>query len=148
MGDPAKEFIPTRRTLLSRLKDWKDDQSWREFFNTYWKLIYGVALKAGLTDDEAQEVVQETIITVAKKMPDFKYDPAIGSFKGWLLNITRWRISDQFRKRQRESAGQASSQSPAGDNVKRPPSSSDDSSRTATVERVPDPASLSPELLT
>jgi hypothetical protein len=33
-------FIPTRSTLLSRLKDLGDDQSWRRFFDTYWKLIY------------------------------------------------------------------------------------------------------------
>jgi RNA polymerase sigma-70 factor (ECF subfamily) len=47
----------------------------------------------------AQEVVQETIITVAKNIGKLRYDPAVGSFKGWLLNITRWRIADQFRKR-------------------------------------------------
>jgi hypothetical protein len=47
-------FIPTRSTLLSRLKDPGDDQGWRRFFDTYWKLIYGFALKAGLTETEAQ----------------------------------------------------------------------------------------------
>ena len=53
----VKELIPTRDSLLSRLKDWRDDDSWRDFFNTYWKLLHGVALKAGLTEEEAQEVV-------------------------------------------------------------------------------------------
>lgn len=46
-------------------------------------------------------MVQETMISVAKHMPDFKYDRSIGSFKAWLLNMTRWRITDQFRKRRR-----------------------------------------------
>jgi RNA polymerase sigma factor (sigma-70 family) len=47
-------------------------------------------------------VVQETVIAIAKKMKkgDFKYDPVRGSFKAWLLTLTQWRISDQFRKRQ------------------------------------------------
>jgi len=45
------------------------------------------ALKGGLTAVEAQDVVQETMISVAKHMPTFEYDPAIGSFKTWLLNI-------------------------------------------------------------
>ena len=36
------ELIPTRRSLLSRLKDWDDQDSWKEFFDTYWKLVYGV----------------------------------------------------------------------------------------------------------
>ncbi len=91
--------IPTRESLLGRLKDWGDQQSWRVFFDTYWRLIYGLALKCGLTDAEAQDVVQETLLAVAKQMPGFKYDPAKGSFKGWLLTITRRRIADQFRKR-------------------------------------------------
>jgi RNA polymerase sigma factor (sigma-70 family) len=96
---PEGELIPTRATLLQRLKDWQDQPSWQEFFDTYWKLIYGVARGAGLSDAEAQDVVQETIFSVARHMPTFRYDPAIGSFKAWLLNMTRWRIIDQFRKR-------------------------------------------------
>ena len=62
-------------------------------------------------------------ITVAKKIDKLKYDPAIGSFKGWLLQITRWRIVDQFRKRQ------------PGD-AKRPRDMDD--RMTATIERIPD----------
>src|SRR2546421_7379071 len=99
MPKSPEEFIPTRRSLLTRLKQWDDHESWRDFFNTYWKLVYGVAMKSGLSESEAQEVVQETVISVAKKMRDFKYDPAVGSFKGWLLYLTRCRIVDQFRKR-------------------------------------------------
>ena len=92
-------LLATRRSLVDRLGNWDDQRKWQEFFDTYWKLIYSAARKAGLTDVEAQEVVQETVITVAKNVGKLKYDPAIGSFKGWLLNITRWRIADQFRKR-------------------------------------------------
>jgi RNA polymerase sigma factor (sigma-70 family) len=95
MEDP----IPTRYTLLSRLEDRGDQDSWRDFFNTYWWLIYSVAIKSGLTEAEAQDVVQETVISVARDIHKFKRDRTLGSFKGWLRNITRWRIADQFRKR-------------------------------------------------
>ena len=95
------DSIPTRYTLLSRLEDRGDQDSWREFFNTYWRLIYSVALKSGLTDAEAQDVVQETVISVARDIHKFKRDRSLGSFKGWLRNLTRWRIADQFRKRTR-----------------------------------------------
>jgi RNA polymerase sigma factor (sigma-70 family) len=95
----AEELLPTRDTLLSRLKDWDDTESWGEFFKLYWKFIYGVARKSRLTDAEAREVVHETIIYVSRKMPDFKYDRSKGSFKGWLTQLTKWRIADQFRKR-------------------------------------------------
>src|SRR4030095_15139352 len=99
--DPSStdSLIPTRDSLLSRLKDWQDDVSWRDFFNTYWRLIYGVALKSGLSEQEAEEVVQETLITVARRIPEFKYDRSVCTFKTWLMNLTRWRIIDQIRKR-------------------------------------------------
>ena len=105
MTTTQDEFIPTRQSLLSRLKDWDDQISWQQFFDTYWKLIYSVARQAGLPDAEAQDVVQETIITVAKKMPHFQYDPALGSFKSWLMLITRRRIQNQMRKKQYKSHG-------------------------------------------
>jgi RNA polymerase sigma factor (sigma-70 family) len=125
MQNEPKEFLATRWSLLSRLKDWKDQDSWRQFFDTYWRLIYSTAIKAGLTHSEAQEVVQETVISVAKRMGEFKADPASGSFKSWLLNLTRWRIHDQLRKR-----GRAGNQHRPLDN---------DNSRTSTVNRIADP---------
>ncbi len=99
MPRPRDELIPTRASLIDRLGNWQDQSSWQQFFDTYWKLIYGVGRKAGLNDAEAQDVVQETLASVAKHMPTFKYDPAIGSFKAWLLIKTRWCIIDQLRKR-------------------------------------------------
>ena len=67
--DPSiDELLPTRQSLLSRLRDWDDQESWREFFDTYWRLIHGLALKCGLTDAEAQDVVQETMVSVAMSM--------------------------------------------------------------------------------
>ncbi len=99
MEPDTDELIPTRATLLHRLKDHQDNASWQLFIDTYKNLIHGVATKAGLSATEAEEVVQETVISVSKHMPSFKYDQSIGSFKGWLLNLARWRIADQVRKR-------------------------------------------------
>lgn len=92
------DILPTRQSLLSKLKDWNNQDSWRQFFNSYWRLIYALARRAGLDDQNAQEVVQETIISVAKEMPDFQYDRKKGAFKSWLRTITRRRISDHLRK--------------------------------------------------
>jgi RNA polymerase sigma factor (sigma-70 family) len=95
----SASLVSTRYSLLSRLQDWGDDESWRVFFDTYWRLIYSVALKAGLTQSEAEEVVQETVICVAQNIQKFKRDRRLGSFKSWLCHLTRWRIADQLRKR-------------------------------------------------
>jgi RNA polymerase sigma-70 factor (ECF subfamily) len=114
---------------LSRLKESAAQESWRQFFDTYWRLIYATALNAGLTDSEAQEVVQETVLTVVRKIKSFRYDPVVGSFKGWLLTIVRWRIADQFRKRQQQ--------------IQAPPARRGTATRsTATIERVADPGAV------
>ncbi|MGA2656865.1 MAG: sigma-70 family RNA polymerase sigma factor [Verrucomicrobiota bacterium] len=92
------DSVPTRSSLLSRLRNAGDEASWRFFFETYWALIYNVARKSGLADSDAQDIVQETVIAVARKMPAFRYDAAKGSFKQWLLLVTRRRIHDHFRR--------------------------------------------------
>src|SRR6266436_900716 len=116
-------LLGTRRSLVERLADWGDQLRWQEFFDTYSKLIYSDERRSGLTDAESHELVHETVIRFAKSIDKLKYDPAIGSFKGWLLQITRWRIADQFRKRR---PGES----------KRPVLSDDRA--TATIERVAD----------
>ena len=131
MAEPKDETYPTRSSLLRRVKDTRDERSWQEFYDVYAKLITGFALKAGLSEDEAQEVVQETMITAAKHLPEFRYDPKVCSFKTWLLNLSAWRVKNQFRKRQ----------SPVAPNAHELRREADDATqRTDTVERVPDPA--------
>lgn len=98
-------MLPTRQSLLSRLRSWDEQDSWREFFETYWRMIFETARKAGLDEASAQDVVQETIMTVAREMPGFRYDRAKGSFKGWLLLVTKRRVADAFRKRYRAGEG-------------------------------------------
>jgi RNA polymerase sigma-70 factor (ECF subfamily) len=118
--------VHTRASLLQRVRDWSDDASWREFFATYSRLIYSMALKAGLTDTEAEDVVQGTMVGVADAIRDFQYDREVGSFKQWIGNHATWRIQDQLRRSQRDpTRGRESTDTATRD-------------RTATVHQVPD----------
>ena len=127
---PTEDSIPTRASLLERLKDLGDAASWNEFYQTYRELIYSVARKAGLNETEAEDVVQDTVISVAKKMPGFTYDPAVDSFKGWLLTVTRWRILDQLQRRKGSQSLLTSA------------ATKEEGTHTATIERIADPAGL------
>ena len=135
MKPPHGTSLETRPSLLKRLKSGDDNESWLEFYKIYGGLIRFFATKAGLTVDEAEEVVQETAIGVARRLPEFTYDPKVCRFKTWLLNLVRWRIQDQIRKRPK--VGQASCLSGAGET---PALRSDDTASTPTIERIPDPA--------
>jgi RNA polymerase sigma-70 factor (ECF subfamily) len=120
-----EELIPTRASLLNRLKDWGDNDSWQEFNDTYRHLLYHKVRNAGLTDAEAQDVVQDTLLSVARQMPGFRYDPAVASFKTWLHQVVTRRIADHFRRRGRQVR------------VAEPPLSD---TGTAALERFADPA--------
>jgi len=128
MKEQPDEFLPTRESLLGKLKDWKNEESWREFVNVYRKLIFSAARKSGLTETEADDVVQETIVSVAKTIREFRYDPERCSFKTWLRHLTQKRIADHYRKRSREHL------------ISEP--SDGATTRTRGVERVPSPENL------
>lgn len=124
-------FERTRMSLIERLSDWEDQRTWDEFYRTYWRLIFSVSLKGGLSRDESMDVVQETVLSIAKQWKKGQtYDPAKGSFKSWLMNVTRWRIADQFRKKQRN---------PAASNQSGGSADYENSRDTATIERLEDP---------
>jgi RNA polymerase sigma factor (sigma-70 family) len=137
MQTQPPDSLPTRFSLLQRLKDWADRDGWQEFFDTYWQLIYNVARKAGLSDAQAQEVVQETVLAVAKNIGGFKTDPRRGSFKAWLLQQSRWQIARHFRQMERESASPMPSTATPG-----AAGLPDDTSRTDTLGRIADPQGL------
>ena len=101
MSTETEGSLATRPSLLARLKDWSQQTAWREFDHDYAPLLRNVARKAGLADDEADDMVQETMIAVAKKIGEFQHAGNRGSFRAWLYQQARWRIADQFRNRAR-----------------------------------------------
>ncbi|MFO1498682.1 MAG: sigma-70 family RNA polymerase sigma factor [Verrucomicrobiota bacterium] len=127
---PAPEtdsLLPTRQSLLSRLRDCQDQAGWREFFDTYWRLIYNVARQAGLNDSEGQEIVQNTFIYLTRRMSNFQYDRARGSFKSWLRVVTRSRIHVFWRRQKRDgTVGHGASFEGTGEDIEAVPDPSAD----------------------
>jgi len=121
--------VHTRASLIARVRDWSDDESWDEFFALYWKLLYSVAVKAGLTESEAEEAVQATMISISKNIRDFQYNRQTGSFRSWICKQAWWKINDQLRRRQREQQRLKPPSVPRLEGF---------APRTATVARVPD----------
>jgi RNA polymerase sigma factor (sigma-70 family) len=135
MTSPADDIPPsplrTRRSLLLRVRRWDDAAGWTEFYALYRTLIYGLARRSGLSHADAEEVTQDVFRRVAETIHAFESDPARGSFRGWLMNLTRWRVANKFARRppdeKKGSAAPAVWPATAG-------------AATATVERIADPA--------
>ena len=89
----------TRKTLIERLRKTNSDtRSWSEFYDLYCKLVYSVALKAGLSATDSEDVVQETFLKVSKHIKKFDYDRRRGRFRNWLCLIAKQQVANHYRK--------------------------------------------------
>lgn len=84
----ADAWLPTTSlTLLARLRhDPTNDAAWDEFIEHYGRHIYRWCRQWGLQDADAEDVSQEILLKLARKLRDFDYNPK-GSFRGWLKTV-------------------------------------------------------------
>lgn len=94
----------TRPSLLGRIRDPADAESWAVFVRTYTPLVYGYCRKRGLQDADAADVAQDVLSQVARSIRGFEYDPARGRFRDWLGTLTRHRLARFFARRPRPDA--------------------------------------------
>jgi len=102
---PTLDQLPTRVSLLDRLKNAEDAGSWEEFFSRYQAVVRSIARGRGLSEHEAEEVVMEVFLRVAQTIGSFKSRGRPGSFRSWLFQLTRWRAQDKIQDRLRKGAG-------------------------------------------
>jgi RNA polymerase sigma factor (sigma-70 family) len=136
MNPPADDLEPsplTRASLLLRLRDWQDAVSWTEFYHLYFKLIYRYGRRAGLNHGEAEEVAQDVFQSVAGSIAGFAPQNNRGSFRRWLLNLTRWRVID-FRRQEDALAPRIRARLPALEDI-----------GPGLIEALPDPAVVEEE---
>lgn len=107
----------TRPSLLFRVRERSDSTSWEEFHRLYRRLIYGRARRAGLSHADAEDVAQDVFKRVAETICDFDANPERGSFRGWLMKLTHWRIADKFKGRRLFSPLAYEAQDHAGDDA-------------------------------
>jgi RNA polymerase sigma factor (sigma-70 family) len=87
-------WLPTTSpTLLSRLRDDPSNEAaWDEFIEHYGRHIYRWCRQWRLQDADAEDVTQEILLKLARKLRHFAYDPK-SSFRGWLKTVAHhaWR---------------------------------------------------------
>ncbi|MFO1500435.1 MAG: sigma-70 family RNA polymerase sigma factor [Verrucomicrobiota bacterium] len=95
----------TRPSLLVALRDTANEDQWRQFVEIYTPLIFRHCMKHGLQEADAADVSQEIMKAVAQAMRKFEYDRGKGTFRSWLLTVTRSKLNNFFASRARHPQG-------------------------------------------
>src|SRR5262249_33688733 len=94
----------TRPSLLLRLGDARDDQSWATFVDVYGPLVFGHCRRRSLQHADAEDVTQKVFAQVSLAIRRFEYDPQAGRFRDWLGTIVRNEVNRFLRKQSRDGA--------------------------------------------
>jgi RNA polymerase sigma-70 factor (ECF subfamily) len=85
-GAPASAgaVVPSDEELIARVRR-EDFGAFEELVNRYQDKVFRLALRFVRTESEAKEVVQDTLLTVWRKLDSFKGD---AQFSSWLYRVT------------------------------------------------------------
>ena len=100
-------FPTTRLTLLTQLRQDPSDQAgWEEFVERYGRHIYRWCRQWKLQDADAEDVTQDILAKLTRKLRAFAYDPS-RSFRGWLKTVAHhaWRDFEDSRCHAQRAAG-------------------------------------------
>ena len=101
--DRHEELLRTTTTtaLLDGLFNADDGVVWQVFDERYRPIMVGVGRRLGLSDSEAEDVAQETLLQFLRDYRANRYDREKGRLRGWIAGIARHRVIDYQRKRGR-----------------------------------------------
>jgi RNA polymerase sigma-70 factor (ECF subfamily) len=97
----------TRSTLLTQLREDPSDQAaWDLFVERYGRHIYRWCRQWKLQDADAEDVTQDILVRLTRKLRTFAYDPS-RSFRGWLKTVAHhaWRDFEDSRRHSQPAAG-------------------------------------------
>jgi RNA polymerase sigma factor (sigma-70 family) len=99
----------TRPSLLVRIRDRGDRAAWGQFADIYTPLLLRFARRHGLQEADANDLVQEVLKAVTTAAERLEYDPRRGSFRGWLYQVARSKLSNLLAARARQAQGSGDS---------------------------------------
>ncbi len=111
----------TSAVILRGLQDRDSDGAWRAFCERYELMLLNLVRRAGIRDQDAFDVVQETLAAFVSSFREGKYDEARGRLRAWLKGIAINKIREARRRLGRQERQVA-----------------DNPGSTAFMDRVPD----------
>ncbi len=87
----------TQPSLLVKIRDERDGESWSRFVGIYTPAIYGFLKHQGLQDADAADLTQDVMASVSEAIKSFEYHPQQGRFRGWLFTVVQNRLRNFWR---------------------------------------------------
>jgi RNA polymerase sigma-70 factor, ECF subfamily len=86
----------TSVSLLEQLREPSAASGWERFVRLYTPLLLHWARRVGLQEQDAADLVQDVLIVLVQKMPEFQYQQG-RSFRGWMRTVllNKWRDRPQ-----------------------------------------------------
>lgn len=112
--------IATQKSLLQRLSVASQEGDWELFYAKYAAVILSFAQKQGVDEHGARDALQETMLVVMRKLPQFSYDPAKGRFRNWLLGIVANKVREARRRAHAERFVSLDTESESGEHAREP----------------------------
>src|SRR5262245_55348198 len=88
----------TSVSLIARVRDRTDVESWREFYEFYQPLLRRYLGRIGLKDHAASDVMQDVFVRLLQSLPTFVLDSKRGRFRSYLWRLTYTALVDQARR--------------------------------------------------
>lgn len=98
------ELDATNITLIERVKNRLDQDSWEEFTTTYEPYIQAILRRSGLANQQVDDVTQDILLSLWKGMDNFEYDPDQCKFRTWLFTVCKNKLFTHFKANQKNKA--------------------------------------------
>jgi len=89
----------TSVSLLDRLADDPDADSWQQLADLYTPLLRQWLRRYDVQDSDADDLIQEVLLVVAREIPSFRHNQRQGAFRNWLRTIVVNRLRNFWRSR-------------------------------------------------
>lgn len=77
----------TPRSLLERLREEPDEESWKRLVALYTPLLSRWLGQAAVAGTDADDVMQEVFVALVRELPQFEHNQQRGAFRCWLRSI-------------------------------------------------------------
>jgi len=95
---------PTRQSLLLRAQQ-GEESAWKDLADLYRPLLLAWLRRQGIPDADADDLIQEILLSLVKYLPSFQHSGQRGAFRSWIRTIASNRTFDYWRTSKHRPAG-------------------------------------------